>query len=274
MFRWCSGADRIVFVTLADVMGKDPLSPARTRAESPEGAAFRPPFLLAYKRGVKQYSAICGGICMISLRKYQLLALYHLEQRIQHGDRHLYVTLPTGTGKGVLIAACVSSRKSQGRALVLIHRQEIAFQLVHLLCQEGLDVGLLMQGHRQLDLPIIVATLPSLEVTLPAVIEAHNSPISTVLIDEAHHAVEGSTYERSLTVLETQATHQQMVTIGFTATPYRNDRKSMFSILPTCAFTREIPEMVREGWLAPLTWDPIPVTLDLETLPTTPKMEG
>jgi hypothetical protein len=153
----------------------------------------------------------------------------------------------------------------QGRQLVLIHRQEIALQLARTLAREGLDVGLLMQGQRQLDRSVVVATLPSLEAMLPAVIEAHNSPISTVLIDEAHHAVEGSAYERILAVLEAQ---QQIVAIGFTATPYRSDRKSMFSVLPICAFARELPEMVRDGWLAPLTWDPVPVALDLTTLPT------
>jgi superfamily II DNA or RNA helicase len=201
---------------------------------------------------------------VIKLRDYQVLALRHLRQRIQQGDRRLYVTLPTGTGKGVLIAACATRRVQQGQQLVLIHRQEIALQLARTLAQEGLDVGLLMQGQRQLDRSVVVATLPSLEAMLPAVIEAHNSPISTVLIDEAHHAVEGSAYERILAALEAQ---QQIVAIGFTATPYRSDTKSMFSVLPTCAFAREIPEMVRDGWLAPLTWDPVPIALDLATLP-------
>ncbi len=67
------------------------------------------------------------------LRLYQDLALRHIRQRIQNDCRRMYVTLPTGTGKGVVLTALAAERVQQGRVLVLIHRQEIAIQLAHLL---------------------------------------------------------------------------------------------------------------------------------------------
>ncbi len=103
-----------------------------------------------------------------------------------------------------------------------------------------------MQGERDLDRSVVVATLPSASVALSSLIEASDLPISTMLIDEAHHAVAGSAYERILTLLEASFGETPVVTVGFTATPYRSDEKSMFSLLPTCAFAREIPDMIGE----------------------------
>jgi len=55
--------------------------------------------------------------------------------------------------------------------------------------------------------------------------------------------------------------------IGMTATPYRNDERSM--LLPVWAFARTVPEMVQEGYLAPLTWKPVQLDLDLAQVTTT-----
>ena len=65
---------------------------------------------------------------MKELRTYQQLALHHLHLRVTAGHRRLYVTLPTGTGKSILLARFAADRVSQGRVLVLIHRQDIARQ--------------------------------------------------------------------------------------------------------------------------------------------------
>ena len=206
---------------------------------------------------------------MTELREYQFLALQHLHQRVVNGHRRLYVTLPTGTGKSLILARFAKHRVLQGRVLVLIHRQDIARQLALTLCEEGLEVGLLMQGHRDMEQRVLVATLPSLLQFLDAVLEASTTPVATVLIDEAHHAVKGSTYEQIVTTLESRYGNEQVVTVGFTATPYRSHANSMLTVLPTCAFARDIPEMILQKVLAPLVWVPIAFDLDLSTLPST-----
>lgn len=198
------------------------------------------------------------------LRLYQQQAMYHIQKRLQEGCSRMYVTLPTGTGKSTIIAALAALLLDTGRVLVLIHRQDIAKQLATTLKEEGLDVGLLMQGQRMLSAPVIVATTQSLTfLTLQNLLYASDTPIAAIIIDEAHHAVEGSTYERIIAEAE-QASPQKLVpVIGFTATPYRSDKQSMLSLLPTCAFARDIPDMVRDGRLASLTWKPLRVDIDL-----------
>lgn len=204
------------------------------------------------------------------LRPYQLDALYHLRRRLEVGWRLLYIELPTGTGKSTIAAALAAQRQAYGRTLVLVHRQDLALQLAETLRQENLDVGLLMQGSRTLNTPIVVATIQSLtpEATRDLLVP-NSTPILTVLIDEAHHAVPGSSYERVLTTIEHAADTQSVAIVGFTATPYRSDERSMLDLLPTCAFARTIPKMVQEDWLAPLTWKPVQVDLDLTQVTTT-----
>ncbi|MDQ6662505.1 MAG: DEAD/DEAH box helicase, partial [Chloroflexota bacterium] len=190
-------------------------------------------------------------------------------RRIEDGHSRLYVHMPTGTGKGVILASVAAQEQEAGRILVLVHRQEIALQLTETLKQAGLEVGLLMQGRRELTVSTVVATVQSLTTTtMQALIEANEFSIATILIDEAHHAVEGSAYERIIASIEAFDEQLQVVTIGFTATPYRSDKRSMLSLLPTCAFERSIPDMVRAGWLAPLTWKPLRVNVDLERVAT------
>jgi superfamily II DNA or RNA helicase len=198
------------------------------------------------------------------LRPYQQQAVYHTHKRLQEGCRRMYITLPTGTGKSAILAALAESLLDMGRVLVLIHRQDIANQLATTLREEGLDVGLLMQGHRMLSAAVTVAITQSLSsLTLQDLLLASDTPIATIFIDEAHHAVEGSTYGRIIAEIEQNSPQKAIPVIGFTATPYRSDKQSMLSLLPTCAFARDIPDMVRDGWLAPLTWKPLRVDIDL-----------
>jgi len=204
------------------------------------------------------------------LRDYQHLARDHTTRRIEDGQTRLYVHLPTGTGKGVILAALAAQEQEVGRVLVLVHQQEIALQLVETLQQAGVEAGLLMEERRELTVPTVVATVQSLtSANMQATIEASETPIATILIDEAHHAVEGSAYERIIASIEAVDEDLQVVTIGFTATPYRSDKRSMLSLLSTCAFARDIPDMVHAGWLAPLTWKPLRVNVDLARVATT-----
>ena len=203
-------------------------------------------------------------------RDYQVLAEQHILRRILDGVLRMYAALPTGTGKGVILAKVAKQRQQDGRVLVLIHRQDIAVQLVRTLELVGVAAGLVMQGHRDLTLPVVVATTQSLSAeTLHELILASEQPIATVLIDEAHHAVAGSAYERSITTIEQAYNFMHIPIIGFSATPYRSDKQTMLSLLPTCAFERTIPDMVRGGWLAPLTWEPLRVEIYLAGVATT-----
>ena len=198
------------------------------------------------------------------LHTYQQQAVDHALKRLQERCLRMYLTLPTGTGKSIILAALAVSLLEKGRILVLIHRQDIAKQLATTLKEEGLNVGLLMQGQRVLSALVTVATIQSLSsLALQDLLLASDIPIAIIFIDEAHHAVEGSTYGRIIAEIEKSPPPKSIPVIGFTSTPYRSDKQSMLSLLPTCAFARDIPDMVRDGWLAPLTWKPLRVDIDL-----------
>lgn len=205
-------------------------------------------------------------------RPYQRDALTHLQRRLENGWRRLYVDLPTATGKSTIAAKLAEQRQAIGRVLALVHRRDLVRQLADTFQREGLEVGLLMEDKRVLDAPVVVATVQSLtSETTQDLLAANSIPIRTVLIDEAHHAVPGSTYDRVLTDIELALGSQPIATVGFTATPYRTDELSMLDFLPVCAFARTIPEMAQEGWLAPLTWKPVQVDLNLAQITTTHK---
>jgi superfamily II DNA or RNA helicase len=206
---------------------------------------------------------------LATLHDYQRLAFRLVLKRLDEGCSRLYVSLPTGTGKSLILAALAAHASTRGRVLVLVHLQDLVVQLVKTLRQIELDVGMLMQGHSNVDHAILVATPQSLLAAWSTFTQASDVPVTSVFLDEAHHAVPGSLYEQILVALETAFPHESITALGFTATPYRNDTKSMLSLLPTCAFIREIPVMIKEKWLAPLTWVPLPLSLDLSTLPTT-----
>src|SRR5947209_604791 len=166
------------------------------------------------------------------LRPYQRLALYHLRRSLDAGAWRQYVDLPTGTGKSTIAATFAAQRlkQTQGRVLAMVHRQDLALQLAETLSQEELEVGLLMEGSHTLHTLIVVATVQSLTPEAKQdLLVANATPILTVLIDEAHHAVPGSVYERVLAAIEHAAGGQPVATVGLTATPYRNDERSMLS---------------------------------------------
>src|SRR5207302_4177593 len=119
-------------------------------------------------------------------------------------------------------------KRTQGRVLGLVHRQDLALQLAETLRQEELEVGLLMEGSHTLNTLVVVATVQSLtpEATQD-LLTANATPILTVLIDEAHHVVLCSVYERVLAAFEHAAGAQPVAVIGLTATAYRSDEQSM-----------------------------------------------
>jgi superfamily II DNA or RNA helicase len=206
---------------------------------------------------------------LATLRDYQLLAYRLVLKRIEEGCRRFYISLPPGTGKSLILTALAARRRTEGRILVLVHLRDLVNQLAQTLKRAELDVGMVMHDYRQIDHTVVVGTPQSLLACWSDFVEASEIPIRTVLIDEAHHAVPGSRYEEILSQLEAAYLPEAITVAGFTATPFRSDTKSMLSLLPTCAFIREIPEMINAGWLAPLTWVPFRLDLDLSTLPST-----
>lgn len=204
-------------------------------------------------------------------RDYQLGCVDAVSHCINTGYHDIYYGLPTGTGKTRIMTLLVDLYRHQGRVLVIAHRKELIEQTAASIRDdiEGVDVGIVMAEKNETWADVIVGTWQSLTpVRLESVLCDGNlplhAPFSLILIDEAHHAVPGSAYER---IIQQVRQHSPRVAVvGATATPFRSDKASMQDVLPECAFTRSITEMQAAGWLAPLRWQAVKLSMDFSKI--------
>lgn len=198
---------------------------------------------------------------MRNLRDYQIDCIKEVLDSSESG----YFTKPTGTGKTRTITGLIE--RLQGRILVLAHRRELIHQMADAIYADCVEMpGIVMGKIKQCRERVTVGTVQTLDVNNLDMILA-NGNISTILIDECHHAVPGSRYQVIIDHIRAKCGPGVRV-IGCTATPYRADNDSMQALLPECFFERSIPDMQRSGWLAPITWQPIEIPLDLTKVRT------
>lgn len=207
-------------------------------------------------------------------RDYQKLAVrYTLDQVVRGGGRNLYYTLPTGTGKTRVATMLIEELYMRGRVLVVAHRRELVEQMEAAIFDDTENrPGVVMADFNDHDRHIIIATVQSLNAArLAGLFSVNPNPIKYLLIDECHHAVPRSRYVHVIEYL--RSVYPELVVIGCTATPYRNDAARMQNVLPDCTFVRTIPDMQKAGYLAPLLWKAVKVPVSFDQV-TTGKTEG
>jgi superfamily II DNA or RNA helicase len=163
----------------------------------------------------------------LSLRPYQRKALAAIEQAEREGVRRPLVVHPTGTGKTVTFSHAIERRAALGRSLVLVHREELADQTCQKLAiiAPGLKTGVVKAERNEIDADVVVGSVQTLQrnARLAALLAA--GPIETVVVDEAHHAPAPS-WTKVLTTLGSFSPYGPL-TIGFTATPERDNGKTL-----------------------------------------------
>lgn len=180
----------------------------------------------------------------LPLRPYQQQALDAVAEAEARGVRRQLVVLPTGSGKTVVLATLVHRRP--GRALVLAHREELISQAAAKLAQVGgsLDIGVIKAQRDDADTRVVVASVQTL--VNPARL-ARAGKFSTVIVDEAHHAV-AATYMAILEGLGCLADDGPL-TVGFTATAGRSDNVGLGVVWQEITYQRGIVQMIAEGYL-------------------------
>lgn len=197
-------------------------------------------------------------------RDYQELAVNAVARVINSGYRQLYYALPTGCGKTRIMTMLINLYRHSGRVLVVAHRKELIEQTAASIRDDipGVDVGIVMAEQNDILADVVVATWQSLTPLRTETILAQQ-PFSLILFDESHHAIANSAYER---IMQQVQQHSPMVaTVGCTATPFRSDKSSMQAVLPECAFMRSISDMQAAGWLAPLKWKAVKLSVAMPT---------
>jgi len=202
------------------------------------------------------------------LRPYQREAIDAVLAARRAGVRRMLVCLPTGAGKTVIFSHLAGLARRP--VLVLAHREELLHQarqkLEHALGAAGAGVVAIEQGaHSAPDgAKVLVCSIRSLhEQRLARVISRRD--FGLVIYDECHHAAA----EDNLRVLRQLGAMDPAWTgtlLGFTATTARGDGKGLDAVFERIVYTRTLPAMIDDGFLAPLRGVRISTAADLTRL--------
>ena len=193
-------------------------------------------------------AAVSASPLRLAPRPYQdeaVAAVWHAAQR---GLKRPLIALPTGTGKTIVFALLLQQRP--GRALVLAHRDELIEQAMDKLhwIDPGIEIGVVKAERDEHEAPVVVASVQTLSRRQRL---ARLVPdFDTIVIDEAHHAP-ANTYRRILS--HCHAWHPEgPLVVGVTATPERDDRKSLRQVFECIVYHKSLLEMMLAGYLSDL----------------------
>jgi superfamily II DNA or RNA helicase len=191
----------------------------------------------------------------MDLRDYQIRAVRSVFKYWADWRRLLGVAA-TGAGKTVIAAHILKERMESGPCLFVAHREELLAQAIDKLWRvTGEDIGLEQaDSHSHLGHRIVVASVASLHQARIAKWPSHY--FQTIIIDECHRAAAKS-YQNVLNHFD------EAKVLGITATPDRNDQKSLGSIFESIAFEIGLIELIEKKWLAPIRVEQIPLKIDL-----------
>lgn len=192
----------------------------------------------------------------IALRPYQSEAIRAVADAYRDGTRRPLISLPTGTGKTIVLAHITAGAVAKGRrVLILAHRDELLTQAADKLCRVAPDlamsVGRVKGGENDVYSQVVVASVQTLarQRRLDAYLEAGGADV--VIVDEAHHAAADS-YQRVLDGLGCLEDGTSMLTLGVTATPQRADARDLGATWEQVVYHRDLLGMIRDGYLCDL----------------------
>lgn len=174
--------------------------------------------------------------------------------------------LPTGAGKTVIFSEL--ARLARRQVLVLAHREELLGQakdkLESVLPGEGV-VTLERAAERATDsAKVVVCSIRSLhEERLSRVLQGRD--FGLVIYDECHHAA-ATDNQRVLTQLGAFDPDWTGTLLGFTATTQRGDGHGLDHIFERIVYSRSLPQLIDDGYLAPLAGFRVSTTADLTRL--------
>lgn len=129
----------------------------------------------------------------VTLRPYQTEALEAIEKAESAGMNRQLIQMATGLGKTVLFSELI--RRRGGRALVLVHRDELitqALEKLHAVAPE-LEVGVVKAKSDEVCAEVVVASIQTLARRKRR--ERIVPDFTTIVVDEAHHSAAPSYVE-------------------------------------------------------------------------------
>ena len=208
----------------------------------------------------------------LALRPYQQQALDAIAAAELRGVRRQLLAMPTGSGKTVIFAHLIAQTRQ--RTLILVHRDELVRQTLdklHMVQVAG-SIGVVKAQADAHAGDVVVASVQTL--SRPQRLARVAATFKLIVVDEAHHALEGNTYGQVLTALGAFDDDGPLV-CGFTATPFRPNNTPLITTgdTPGCfdevVYTLPLPWMIEHGYLVPIVPHGIFVEgLDLDRIRT------
>lgn len=201
-----------------------------------------------------------------ALRPYQRDAIAAVVAARKGGTRRMVVCLPTGAGKTVIFAHL--ARLARKQVLVLAHREELVAQAREKIGRalEGEAVVSVERGAERAssEAKVLVCSIRSLhEQRLARVVAGRD--LGLVVYDECHHAAADDN-RRVLAQLGAFDQAWDGTLLGFTATTERGDGRGLDDVFERIVYTKTLPEMIDEGFLAPLRGYRVSTRADLTRL--------
>lgn len=192
----------------------------------------------------------------LPLRDYQEQALAAVRADWASGVQRPAVVAPTGAGKTVMFAHLINEEvRGEARAVVLVHRDELADQAMDKIRQVAPDlrVGKVKAGDNQVRSDVVVASVQTLATgsRLSQLLdtEEQHGPFGLVVVDECHHAVAPS-WRRVLEGLGAFSEHSGTQCVGFSATLARGDEVGLGSVWQKVSYAISLTRLIRRGYLA------------------------
>lgn len=179
---------------------------------------------------------------MFVLRPRQEKLRNDIRKAFENGKKRILAVAPCAFGKTPTSAKIIEdAKKRNSTVLFIVPREELLDQCSNKLDQLGVEHGVLLKGHPKTN-PIARVQLSSWQ-TLTRKIKNPNFTYKPNLIiyDEAHRSVAPKSIEILL--------HFNTYTIGFTATPYRDDSTGLDSFYDEMIVSCNAVDLINEGLL-------------------------
>jgi superfamily II DNA or RNA helicase len=207
------------------------------------------------------------GVIAMELRDYQQECVDAVLAAWESGRRRALIAMPTGTGKTVVFSHIIKRRLNQGRALVLVHRDELVQQTLeklHAIVPEA-SVGVIKAERDEHNADVVVASIQTLS-RQDRLKRIPRSSFQTIIVDEAHHS-RAESYMRTLEHFMAFAPDGPCV-LGCTATPERHDKLALGKVYQDIVYHASIPSMIRRGYLCDVRGLRVMARVDLSKVRT------
>jgi DNA repair protein RadD len=179
---------------------------------------------------------------VITLRDYQVRLVSDV-RAAWASTRAVLAVAPTGSGKTVLFAHIAHATAARGkRVWILAHRVELLDQISAALTAFDAPHGFIAAGYLDVPrAPIQVASVFTVAKRLKRV-----PPPDLIVVDEAHHATNGTTWGKVL------AAFPRAYVLGVTATPCRLDGTGLRECFGAMVQGPTVADLTAQGYLVPL----------------------